>query len=123
LEEALAKDIHDSRFIPYIQLHEFEALLFSRIECLGTVYTSRHGEIAELERLSADYKSPELIDDGENSAPSKRIGEKVPEYLRAKATVGPIVAGEIGLDVVRGKCPHFNDWLIRLEKLGSAGYV
>ena len=121
MEGAFAKDIQDSRFIPYIQLHEFEALLFSQIESLGTVYTSRRGEITELERLSAAFKSPELIDDGENSAPSKRIGQKVPEYLRAKSTVGPILAAEIGLDVVRGKCPHFNDWLVRLERLGSAG--
>lgn len=30
LEERLAQDLAHRRFIPYIQLHEFEALLFSR---------------------------------------------------------------------------------------------
>ena len=29
LENEFAQDINDDRFIPYIQLHEFEALLFS----------------------------------------------------------------------------------------------
>jgi hypothetical protein len=34
LESAMAADISDSRFIPYIQLHEFEALVLA--ECLTT---------------------------------------------------------------------------------------
>ena len=32
LEIAFANDINDSRFIPYIQLHEFEALIFTNLE-------------------------------------------------------------------------------------------
>ena len=35
LENALQESINDWRFTPYIQIHEFESLLFSDIEKLG----------------------------------------------------------------------------------------
>ncbi len=37
LEEGLKADIGDQRFIPYIQLHEFEGLLFSDIHAIDNV--------------------------------------------------------------------------------------
>jgi Domain of unknown function (DUF4276) len=59
-----------------------------------------------------------LIDDGRDSAPSKRIIAELPDYEDAKPAVGPQVAELIGLNVIRGKCPHFAAWLSRLEQLG-----
>jgi hypothetical protein len=58
-----------------------------------------------------------LINDGEETAPSKRIGKEIPDYLGAKPTAGPIIAGKIGLETMRMKCPHFNEWLTKLENL------
>jgi hypothetical protein len=63
--------------------------------------------------------TPELINDGQHSAPSKRIIAQFPDYRRAKPVVGPQVAELIGLDVIRGKSPHFSAWLSRLEQLGA----
>lgn len=37
LETAFAEAINDGRFIPYIQLHEFEALLFAALTILQSV--------------------------------------------------------------------------------------
>ena len=119
LEQAFAEDIGDARFIPYIQLHEYEAYLFSDPTCFGYVYDGHERQIAALKAIADRYASPELIDDGQHSAPSKRIMAEFPDYEDAKPTVGPQVAELIGLDVIRDKCPHFAAWLSRLENLGG----
>jgi len=118
LEEAFADDIQDDRFIPYIQLHEYEAYLFSDPTWFGYFYDRHERQIAALKAIADSYDSPELIDDGPDSAPSKRIIAELPDYKDAKSAVGPQVAELIGLNVIRGKCPHFAAWLAQLEKLG-----
>ena len=119
LEQAFAKDISDGRFVPYIQLHEYEAYLFSDPTCFRYIYDQHEKQIAALKAIADGYATPELIDDGQHSAPSKRIIAELPDYEDAKSAVGPQVAELIGLDVIRGKCPHFAAWLLRLEKLGG----
>ena len=119
LETAFAEDVNDSRFIPYIQLHEFEALLLSDPTAFGCYYTRHAKEIAALVKLAEALDAPERIDDGEQTAPSKRIGKEIPDYLDAKATAGPIIAMEIGLKTIRAKCPHFHQWLTKLEGLAT----
>lgn len=39
MEKCIEEDIHDYRFVPYIQLHEFEALLFSSNKGFSTYFT------------------------------------------------------------------------------------
>lgn len=119
LERAFAEDIKDDRFVPYIQLHEYEAYLFSDPACFGYFYDHHEKQIAALQAIADGYTTPELIDDGPLSAPSKRIVDVLPDYEDAKAAVGPQVAELIGLDVIRRKCPHFSAWLTRLESLGT----
>jgi hypothetical protein len=121
VERALAEDVGDGRFIPYIQLHEFEAMLLAKPDAILKYYDDRQKEVAALNQLVEEFSSPELIDDGENSAPSKRIIARIPEYgeARAKPTAGPIIAAAIGLETIRAKCPHFDAWLRRLEQLGE----
>jgi hypothetical protein len=121
LEQAFADDIADprSRFIPYIQLHEYEAILFSDPSCFRYSYERHEKQIAELQNIADSYPTPELIDDGPQTAPSKRIIAQIPDYDDAKPAVGPDVAELIGLDVIRARCPHFNSWLARLETLGT----
>lgn len=118
LEQAFAKDIGDSRFIPYIQLHEYEAYLFSDPAWFAYFYEHHQNQIARLKAIAEKYDTPELIDDGQHSAPSKRIVAELSDYEDAKSAVGPQVAELIGLEVIRGKCPHFATWLSRLERLG-----
>jgi hypothetical protein len=119
LEQAFAEDIQDRRFVPYIQLHEYEAYLFSDPTCFAYFYDHHKRQIAALQVIADQYTTPELIDDGQHSAPSKRIEAVFPDYLDAKPAVGSQVAELIGLDVIRSKCPHFAAWLTRLEKLGA----
>ncbi len=121
LELALREDLGDRRFIPYLQLHEFEALLFSDPSALKTYYGEEYAPGVEgLARVVASSSNPELIDDGERTAPSKRIGIEIPRYLREKASAGPLIAAQIGLDVIRSKCRHFREWLAKLEALGAS---
>jgi hypothetical protein len=117
LKRAFATDVGDSRFIPYIQLHEYETYLFSDASALEYFYDHHAKQIANLKAVADNHATPELIDDGPQSAPSKRIIEQLPDYADAKPVVGPQVAELIGLPVILGKCPHFDAWLSRLEKL------
>ena len=118
LEQSFAEDIGDSRFIPYLQLHEYEALLFSGPQYFKYFYDHHRREIGELQTIADAHATPELIDDGPHTAPSKRIISQLPNY--SKATEGPLVAELIGLQVIRSKCPHFDQWLSRLEQLGGS---
>ena len=119
LELAFEADLGHPRFIPYVQLHEFEALLLSDPSQLATYFVGRESAVAQLVDLVAGAEEPEEIDDGEGTAPSKRIAEVLPEYGDVKSSVGPLVAEKIGLPVLRQKCPHFGRWLRRLERLGG----
>jgi len=119
LEHAFAEDIDDRRFVPYIQLHEYEAYLFSDPRWFEYFYDRHHSQIAALKAIADQHATPELIDDGPQSAPSKRIIAELPDYEDAKAAVGPQVAELIGLDLIRTKCPHFAAWVSRLEGLGG----
>jgi hypothetical protein len=119
VESRFSEDIADTRFVPHIQLHEFEALLFSDISYLQIEFPAALKEVARLQDLAARFGSPELIDDGPGAAPSKRIIAEIPAYAGLKVSAGPRVAAAIGLPLIREKCAHFNAWLRRLEQLAA----
>ncbi|MFZ1729595.1 MAG: DUF4276 family protein [Bacteroidota bacterium] len=118
LEHSFAEDIADKRFIPYIQLHEFEACLFADPAQLQEFFDCSPSSLRQLARI-AESTPPELIDDGQHTAPSKRIIGEIPEYEGAKSTAGPLIAEAIGISRIREQCPHFNAWLSRLEGLAE----
>lgn len=117
LEEKFAEDIVDQRFIPYIQLHEYEAYLFSELTCFEYLDSDSKQEVETLQATVSQYESPELINDGPQTAPSKRIIAQFPDYGRAKSTFGPQLAEKIGLQSIRSHCLHFHEWLTKLESL------
>ncbi|NJL81911.1 MAG: DUF4276 family protein [Chloroflexaceae bacterium] len=119
LEKSFAEDIGDARFIPHLQLHEYEAYLFCDPTCFASRYDNCSAQIAALQALANQYETPELINDGATTAPSKRIIAQFPNYKKAKATDGPLLAKSIGLQVIRDRCPHFNEWLCQLEALST----
>ncbi len=119
LEASWSRETKDGRFIPHIQLHEYEAYLFVDISTLSFYYDGRQRAIARLKDIAGRVESPELIDDGQDSAPSKRIIEHLPQYRHDKATVGVQAAQRIGLARIRGGCPHFSRWMDRLEGLAA----
>lgn len=108
----------ESRLFAYVQRHEFEALLFSDVSKFGTVFDELPGNaLTELGEIRRHFTTPEDINDSSITAPAKRILRLIPGYR--KAVHGPELASEIGLTVIRGQCPRFNDWLTRIESLGS----
>jgi|SRR5690554_2225485 len=104
-------DVQD-RFIPYIQMHEFEALLFSDEEILA----ERIGRsLQEIQQITEEFDNPEEINNNPNQSPSKRILHIAPSYK--KVIMGKIITSSIGIPQIRGKCPHFDNWLKKLESL------
>ncbi|MEE9382313.1 MAG: DUF4276 family protein [Nannocystaceae bacterium] len=115
IEAAMAKDIDDARLIPYVQLHEFEALVLADVNRLGEEYFEHS---RALQSLASDLLSlnPELINDSPNTAPSKRILASIPEYN--KSGTGVDLVKSIGVDALRKRCRHFGAWVTKLEDLG-----
>lgn len=116
LEAAIAGDINHPQFIPYVQLHEFEAFLMVNPDKLVSMYPGSQGRIDCLKK-EIEGSKPEEINESPNTAPSKRIIKYLPNYEGQKAQVGPLVAEDIGLSALKCSCPHFNDWITKLEKL------
>lgn len=119
LENAMKEDIDDSvrfRFIPYIQLHEFEGLLFNNIDTFRrNIPENEFTDIRELESLINNHANPELINDGATTAPSKRLVKLISGYN--KIVYGAILAQEIGLERLRAKAMRFNEWIVNLESI------
>ncbi len=114
LEDAMKQDVGDRRFIPYIQLHEFEALILAAPQELDWEYLEHEKAIENLMRMM-EGQNPELINEGAQTAPSKRIIREIPAY--DKVTAGAMVATKIGLERLREKCRHFDEWITTLENL------
>jgi hypothetical protein len=117
LEAAFASDIADCRFVPYLQLHEYETLLYADPDAFQISFTDCAKAIEDLKAIAASVTSIELINDGDQTAPSKRIINVLPEYDQRKADAGPEIAEYIGLPTLRQKCPHFDAWITKLENL------
>ncbi len=109
LEDAFKEDINDVRFLPYIQLHEFETLLLSKPQELKYEYFEHEDSINKLVELLKDKRNPELINDKPETAPSKRIIKLIPEYECNKVAVGAAIANMIGVEFLKSSCKHFND--------------
>ncbi|MDR3717498.1 MAG: DUF4276 family protein [Bryobacteraceae bacterium] len=115
LESAFADDIGDRRFIPYIQVHEFEALLFSNVDAFSASFPGRVEKVAELSRAREGAHGPEYIDDGPETSPAKRIKAVFSDY--EKVTAGVQIARRVGLDEMQRQCSHFGAWLETLRAL------
>jgi hypothetical protein len=116
LEAALVEDVGSDRLIPYLQLHEFEALILSDPSKLLLMYPDRGQEISRLRAEVALFSYPEQINHDE--PPSKRILKAIPEYSKVAAATQ--ILEEIGLPRLRHRCPHFHQWVTRLEAAARA---
>ena len=104
------------RVLPYVQRFEFEGLLFSDVSRFDGLDQTPPGAVEELEKIRARFETPEDIDDGRTTAPSKRIAALIPGY--DKVVQGPALAQRTGLPKIRAECPRFDAWVRRLEALG-----
>ncbi|BAU53396.1 hypothetical protein MgSA37_01564 [Mucilaginibacter gotjawali] len=119
LEAAMKQDLRDAvqhRFLPYLQLHEFEGLLFNDIQIFyEQVPKNELVGKSELIKTFQDYDNPEMINNNKNTSPSHRLKRIIEGYN--KILYGHYFAEAIGLDKIRNKSPRFNNWLNAIEKL------
>ena len=119
LEQAMLNDIDPAlqhRFIPYLQLHEFEGLLFNDIDVIyNQIPAADIVGKAELEKTFADYANPEMINNNRETSPSHRLTRIIRGYN--KVVYGDILSEAIGLTRIRAKSPRFNSWITTIENL------
>ncbi len=108
----MGSSFDESRFLPFVVMHEFEGLLFSDCNRFAeAIY--QPALAAALQAIRDQFATPEEIDESPQSAPSKRVEALVPGY--EKPLLGTLAALEIGLERIRAECPHFRAWLEALE--------
>ncbi|MBX9891544.1 MAG: DUF4276 family protein [Chitinophagaceae bacterium] len=113
IEKEVSNQIKHKRFVPYIQLHEFEGLLFTDMRGFSQIPSCDAKALSELKEIVDTYQNPELINDGPETAPSKRLKKIIPGY--DKPLYGSYIALENGLESIINKCPRFRNWLEILE--------
>ena len=112
LERAMANDISSENLIPYLQLHEFEALLFTDISKLIEEYPLSGIEIKKLKAETDAFGDPEMINNHPSTAPSKRIIKALEaDYNYNKVKSGTAIASSIGIHNILSHCRHFREWI------------
>jgi hypothetical protein len=118
IEEGMKKDIDSLlsyRFIPYIQLHEFECFIFTSLDVLKNNFKPHEADFSNIEQVIKKYPNPEDINEGVTTAPSKRLEKFISVYN--KPIYGALLTAAIGLPEIRKKCQRFNNWIEQLEKI------
>lgn len=117
LFQDMSKDMLEdlrSRFVPYIQLHEFEGLLFSDIAAFKSMFTPSECDFQSIQAVINEFESPEDINNKPVTAPSSRLKDAIAGYN--KVVYGSLLAEEMTLSTIRSKCPLFNSWIERIEE-------
>ncbi|WP_319378402.1 DUF4276 family protein [uncultured Methanocorpusculum sp.] len=92
----------------------FEALLFSSIDTINnTLQNATPSTLSKLKTVLHTFGEPENIDT--HKGPSVHLKE-IYENQYQKIYHGIPIAENIGLKVIREKCPHFDSWLKKLEE-------
>lgn len=119
LETGMKQSISENlrfRFIPYLQLHEFEGLLFCDYNVFFRNYKEEEfREIEKFKMIFTQFSNPEDINNRPGFTPSDRLKNHILGYN--KVLDGPILAKELGLDSIREKCKRFDEWVRRLERI------
>jgi hypothetical protein len=107
------------RFIPYIQPHEFEALLFSDVSTLTGMEVNwclHEAKTGVLRQVRAAAESPEHINDRPETKPAAHLERELrnPNYRKRKH--GPVAAQHIGLDKIEAECAFFKAWLAQIRQ-------
>lgn len=104
-------------FIPYLQLHEFETLFYCDLDKLKDFYISA-GERKAIDHLikSVSGMAPEDINNGPDTAPSKRLLNTI-AYRKGENAVG--ILEKIGIEKMIAMCPHFSGFVEALKGMAS----
>ncbi len=118
LESAMKNDIDDviqNRFIPYIQLHEFEGLLFINVEAFKIIPDILDSAINSIKEIINNHHNPETINDNTETAPSKRLKYIIPGYN--KILHSHLIIEKTGLANIQAKALRFNNWMNLLKSI------
>lgn len=117
IEDAFAQNINNHRFLPYLQLHEFEAFAFIDIEITAKQFTNpttpKGAMLSSLKAITNQFQSPEEINENPQNCPSRRIKSLYSAY--DKVNDGASITKNLTIDAIRSTCAHFNEWCLALE--------
>ena len=121
VQDGMAQDVANEmgasfdrrRFVPYVAMHEFEALLFSDPKAFASGLYAPGLEVP-FRGILEQCGEPEAINDSPHGAPSKRIAALMPSY--EKPLFGNAAALQVGLEAMRRCCPNFAAWVVALER-------
>jgi hypothetical protein len=118
VQELFQEQNRGCRFIPYISMHEIEALYFCDPAAIAEILNI---DIAQIEKILRSCGEPEAINDCYETAPSKRLSELIRTKFR-KTTMGITIAKRIGIPRMRERCPLFSNWVGKIENLAQKQY-
>jgi hypothetical protein len=113
---------YDPRYVlPYVQMHEFEGLLFTNPADFEWAEDGWSDDVKDaLIAVSRAFPTPEDINNSPETAPSKRILNIFPNGTYSKPEHGPLIAEATGIAAIRAKCPAFSEWVGKLQAWGNA---
>jgi hypothetical protein len=114
LEQSLAEAIDNHRFIPYIQLHEFEGLLFSSKDGFEFLPDLKQTNLKKLILAVDEKENPEELNDGDLTAPSKRLEQLIPGFDKNKPFYGSLIADVNTIESILERCKRFSNWVEKL---------
>jgi hypothetical protein len=120
VEATWAEAIADRRFVPHLALHELEAWIFAAPTALEPwMFDDDADIVAAIAEVAAKHATPEDINEGVETAPSKRLERAFQPNQYQKTLHGLLALQAIGIDRIRATCPHFAAWLHRLEAVAA----
>jgi hypothetical protein len=105
-------------FIPYLQQHEFEALIFADPPTVAAEFQQANA-VNAINAILNECGGAENINHGYDTCPSRRLKRLFTAYDKVRH--GPPLANKIGLPRIREACPRFDQWLAKLE-VGARPY-
>jgi hypothetical protein len=112
VEEEVHTAIANQRFLPHLVLHELETWVFAAADQLGS-FRAEPDLAKQLKSDVAEAGGPELVNEDPSTAPSKRLAAYCRGYT--KTFDGPLAIAELGINRLRAQCPHFDQWLNKLD--------
>lgn len=117
IREDCAAIIPPTSFLPYIQKHEFETLLFANPAGFANVVDST--EMSGIMNVLNQFSTPEDINGSPETAPSKRL---LSIFNYKKVAHSALVMKDVDIDTLRRQCPRFDAWVGCLEASLECGY-
>ena len=114
VEAEFAKAVNNRKFVAHLTLHEIEAWIYVDPKAAEWVFENQKVPL-RLKEIRASCGGAELVDEGPETAPSKRILAIAPEF--EKAIHGPMAIEAVGIDQIRTACQHADAWLRTIEAL------